>query len=286
MIKQADNKVSIEGILSEVDIKTGSSKKDGKPYVMGEIKVKVAQDINGETKHNEIPINLFATQKTKKDTLNPAYEAIMNIKENYTSIAACGSEDQATRIRIDRGELGENAFYGSNGALVSTPRIRASFTTSIKKDECKEKAVFEAVIVIGSIKEEIRSDEPTGRLIVKGILPQYGGRVDVIDFIVASTEAINHIQTYWNEGDTVRIAGKVNFSSRTIHEEKEVGFGEPIVEDRTISVKELIITSGSQSALEDELAYDAEEIKKALKERQAILDEKKEKKGSAKDFGF
>ena len=29
MLEQADNKVRIEGILSEVDIKTGESKKDG-----------------------------------------------------------------------------------------------------------------------------------------------------------------------------------------------------------------------------------------------------------------
>ena len=154
---------------------------------------------------------------------------------------------------------------------------------------------FEAVIVIGNIKEEVRNDEPTGRLIVKGILVQYGERADVVDFIVASTDAINHIQTYWNEGDTVRVAGKVNFSSRVIHEEKEVGFGDPIIEDRTISVKELIITSGSQSALDGDLAYEADEIREALKRRQATLDEQKDnasKKEAAPaekkstDFGF
>lgn len=297
MLRQADNKVRIEGILSEVDIKTGESKKDGKPYVMGEIKVKVTQDINGKTEHMEIPVNMFATKETKKGGLNPAYENIMKIKEEYTSIASCGNEDDASRIRIDRAEIGENAFWGNNGVLVSRPRIRASFSTRIKKDECQEAANFEAVIVIGNIKEEVRNDEPTGRLIVKGILVQYGERADVVDFIVASNDAINHIQTYWNEGDTVRIAGKVNFSSRVIHEEKEVGFGDPIIEDRTISVKELIITSGSQSALDGDLAYEADDIKEALKRRQATLDEQKEnasKKEAAPaatekkstDFGF
>lgn len=295
MLKQADNKVCIEGILSEVDIKTGESKKDGKPYAMGEIKVKVTQDINGKTEVMEIPINMFATKETKKGGLNPAYENIMKIKEEYISIASCGNEDDASRIRIDRAEIGENAFWGNNGVLVSRPRIRASFSTRIKKDECQEKANFEAVIVIGNIKEEVRNDEPTGRLIVKGILVQYGEKVDVVDFIVASNDAINHIQTYWNEGDTVRIAGKVNFSSRTTHIEREVGFGDPIIEDRTISVKEFIITSGSQSALDDDLAYDSGEISEALKRRQALLNEQKEnasKKDTqvaekkSTDFGF
>lgn len=295
MLRQAENKVSIEGILSEVDIKEGTSKKDGKPYVMGEIKIKVSQDINGKTEDMEIPVNLFATKETKKGGLNPAYENIMKIKEEYTSIASCGNEDDASRIRIDRAEIGENAFYGNNGVLVSRPRIRASFSTRLKKDECNQKADFVAVIVIGNIKDEIRNDEPTGRLIVKGILVQYGEKVDVVDFIVASNDAINHIQTYWNEGDTVRVAGKVNFSSKTVHEEKEVGFGDPIIEDKTVSVKELIITSGSQSALDGDLAYDAEEIQKALKERLARLDEQKENASKREstpaekkstDFGF
>lgn len=296
MIRQAENRVHIEGILSEVDIKTGETRQDKKPYISGEIKVKVSQDINGKTENIEIPVNLFATKNKRDGGLNPAYTAIENIKDKYVSIAACGSEEEATRIRIDRGELGENAFYGANGTLVSTPRIRTSFTTSLKKDECNEKATFTAVIIIGSIKEEVRNDEVTGRLCIKGILPQYGEKVDVIDFIVASNEAINHIQTYWNEGDTVRVAGKINFSSRTIREEKEVGFGEPIIEERTISVRELIITSGSQSALDGDLAYDESEIKEALKERQARLEASKEatenKKtsksggGSSADYGF
>ena len=295
MLRQADNKVCIEGILSEVDIKTGESKKDQKPYIMGEIKVKVTQDINGKTEHMEIPVNMFATKETKKGGINPAYQNIQKIKEEYTSIASCGNEDEASRIRIDRAEIGENAFWGNNGVLVSRPRIRASFSSRIKKDECKENATFEAVIVIGNIKEEIKNDEPTGRLVIKGILIQYGGKADVVDFIVASNDAINHIQTYWNEGDTVRVAGKINFSSRVIHEEKEVGFGDPIIEERTVSVKELIITSGSQSALDGELAYEAEDIKEALKQRQATLDEQKENSSKKEtsvtekkntDFGF
>lgn len=295
MLRQAENKVCIEGILSEVDIKTGESKKDKKPYVACEIKVKVNQDINGKTENMEIPINMFATKETKRGGINPAYENIMKIKEEYTSIASCGNEDEASRIRIDRAEIGENAFFSNNGVLVSKPRIRASFSSKVKKDECQEKANFETVIVIGNIKEEIRNDEPTGRLIVKGIIVQYGEKVDVVDFIVASNDAINHIQTYWNEGDTVRVMGKINFSSRVIHEEKEVGFGDPIIEDKTISVKELIITAGSQSALDGDLAYEADEIREALKRRQVALDEQKENstkkatttvEGKSTDFGF
>lgn len=296
MLKQAENKVVIEGILSEVDIKTGVSKNTNKEYIAGEIKVKVDQDILGETKEIEIPISLYATKTTNAGGPNPAYEAISKIQNEYTSIAACGNEEEASRIAINRAELTENAFYGSNGVLVSMPRIRASFTQRIKADDCKPKATFQNTIVIGKIQEEIKNDEPTGRLIIKGIVPQYGEKVSVIDFIAASEESINHINTYWNEGDTVVVAGKVNFSSKTVTEEKSVGFGEPIIEERTISVRELIISSGSETALEGDLAYDPEDINKALKERAAYLESTKEKsqektktaspEKKAQDFGF
>lgn len=295
MLNQAENNVKIEGILSEVDIKEGIGKTNKKAYIAGEIKIRVCQDVNGETKNMEIPVNLFATKEKKAGGINPAYEAIKKIQTEYTSIAACGDESKASCVRIDRGELGENVFWGNNGTLVSQPRIRTSFTNRITAADCNQKATFKTTIVIGKISDEVKNDEPTGRLVVKGILPQYGGVVDVIDFVVASEEAINHIRTYWNEGDTVAVAGKVNFSSRTIREEKSVGFGDPIIEEKTITVRELVILSGSASAIEGELAYDAEEINKALKDRMTKIEESKNKKvestpapaaNTTPDFGF
>lgn len=297
MLKQAENNVKIEGILSEVNIREDVGKETKKPYIMGEIKILVSQDINGETKDIEIPVNLFATKEKKAGGINPAYEAIKKIQTDYTSLAACGGDfSKASCVRIDRGELGENAFWGNDGKLVSFPRIRTSFTTRINASDCKQKADFKNTIVVAKISDEVVKDEPTGRLIVKGIIPQYGEKVDIVDFIVASEEAINHIRTYWNEGDTVTVAGKVNFSSKTIIEEKTVGFGDPIREEKTFSVKELVITSGSASALEGDAAYNTEEISAALKERMAHLEELKEKKKAAtapqapqatsSDFGF
>ena len=281
MLKQAENIVKIEGILSEVNIREDVSKATQKPYIMGEIKVRVNQDINGETKDIEIPVNLFATKEKKAGGINPAYEAIKKIQTEYTSIAACGDVSKASRVRIDRGELGENAFWGNDGRLVSQPRIRTSFTTRINSADCNQKADFKTTIVVAKISDEIVKDEPTGRLVVKGIIPQYGEKVDIVDYVVASEEAINHIRTYWNEGDTVTVAGKVNFSTKTTVEEKTVGFGDPIREEKTFSVKELIITSGSASALEGDAAYNTEEISAALKERMASLEALKEKKKAA-----
>jgi hypothetical protein len=275
-MRQAPNKVEIVGILSEVDIKEGVGKASGKAYVMGEMKIKVEQDVNGETQNIEVPVSLFATKEKKAGGINPAYEAIQKIKTEYTSIAACGDESKATCVKIERGELGENAFYGGTGTLVSMPRIRTSFTKRISPAECDSKAIFQVTIVIGKIADEVKNGEPTGRLLIKGIIPQYGDKVDVVDFVVASDDAINHIRAHWYEGDTVTVAGKINFSSKTIREEKQVGFGEPLVEEKTVSVKELVILSGSASGLDGDAAYDSDEINLALKNRMATLEKAKQ----------
>lgn len=273
MLRQTENVVKIEGILSEVNIREGEFKNKTTnmmvPYLSGSIKVKVAQEINKVMTDIEVPITFFAGKYTSTGKENPAYKNILDLQNNFTSIAA-SDEDHADRIRITRGSLRENAFYGKNGNLVTFPEVTSSFFNKVKKDECHPCATFETVVCIGNIKEEIdREGEATGALIVQGIIPQYGGKVDVVDYRVVAKDAIDHISSNWEKGDTVKVIGKVNFSSSTIYEKEEMGFGEPVINARTVSVKELIITSGSNSSYEGDMAFDTSEIAAALSDRQA-----------------
>ena len=95
MLRQAENKVKVEGILAEVDINPGSFNKNGQTMesIGGSIIVKVTQKINGEEKELSIPVHMFASKLTNKGTPNPAYESIMKVKNEFTSIAAAGGED-------------------------------------------------------------------------------------------------------------------------------------------------------------------------------------------------
>ena len=81
-MRAAENKVRIEGILSEVDLDYGSFQKDGKTVecIRGSIKVLVNQNINGVPTSNEIPVHMFASKFTNKGTANPAYESIEKVK--------------------------------------------------------------------------------------------------------------------------------------------------------------------------------------------------------------
>lgn len=302
MLTQTENKCRIEGILSEIDIEPKSFKKEGRDVnaIGGSIKIRVTQKINGVDTELEIPVYMFASEFTNKGASNPAYESISKLTKEFNSIAAVGI-DNADRVRITNGTINMNEYYGQNGALTSFPRINASFVAKIKKDDCKPTAEFSVVFAVGSKGFETDSDGvETDKYKITALLPQYGGKIDVIPFYAINKGVIDAVSNYWNEGDTVKANGKLNFSSRTETRTVEVDFGEPTEETRTISVSEMIITGGSSSPMEGDFAINAEDIQTALAERKARLAEMKEKnanigtKGSApkgnankfKDLGF
>ena len=281
MLRQAENKVKIEGILSEIDLKTGSFMKNGSKVdsIGGTIKVKVEQKIGDKECTLEIPVHMFASKFTNAGKPNPAYESISRIMNEYTSIAAAGGEDGADRIRITSGQIQMNEYYGQNGQLISFPRINSSFVTKVKKEEFSPEATFVTDFYVASKEDEVdANDTATGRIKIRGVLPQYGGRVDVVDFYGMPGAVKDSISKYWNEGDTVKAQGRLNFSSKTEKIVREVDFGEPQVDIRTINVSELIITGGSPTGLDEELSYDMDAIKLALDERQTRIDKLSEKK--------
>lgn len=303
MLQTKENSVKIEGILSEIDIKTGSFKKNGVDTnsIGGVIKIRVNQEINGVEAELEIPVHMFASQYTNKGTPNPAYESIERIMNEYVSIAA-SDIDHADRVRITNGQLQMNEYYGQNGNLIAFPRVTASFINKIRKDECKPTATFSVVFMVGNKGFETDKDGvETDKYKIVGMVPQYGGKIDVIPFYAINKGVIDGVSNYWNEGDTVKAAGKLNFTSRTETRKVEVDFGEPQEETRTVSVSELIITGGSSSPLEGEFALNADDVTAALAERKnrlAALKEKGSQRGTSgkapaasagskfKDLGF
>lgn len=281
MLRQAENRVKIEGILAEIDIKPGSFNKNGQTMesIGGSIVVKVIQKISGEEKELAIPVHMFASKLTNRGTPNPAYESIKKIADEYVSIAASeNGEAGADRIRITSGSIKMNEYYSQDGRLISFPRVNASFATRINKVDCKPEATYTAEFVVANKSEELdRNGDPTGRYKIDAILPQYGGKVDVIPMYAKSTGVIDAISTYWNVGDTVKANGRLDFSATTETIIEEVDFGEPIEKTRTINRSDLIITGGSQEPLEGDFAFDNGEIQNALADRKLKLEQQKEK---------
>lgn len=276
-IMQSPNRVDIAGVLVSTDLKKGSFVKDGqtKDTIGGQIIVRVEQEINGKKIVSDIPIHMFSTKYTRNGTVNPSYESIETIMNDFVSLAAAGNPEQADKVTLN-GEIRMNEYTGRDGKLVSFPRIHASFA-SRAKGEITPKAEFDVTFAVLQKAEETSKDgKETGRYIVKAAVMQYGGRADVVPFIVEAENAINFISAYWDDGATVRATGKLNFTSRKETTVTEVDFGEPQKRERTISISDLVITGGS-NPIEGAGAYTEEQIKEALAARMAIIEKNKNK---------
>lgn len=225
----------------------------------------------------EIPVFLFADKLKKDGNENPAYQSIERIKKEFVSIAAAGVEE-ADRVRITNGSIYMNEYYNPDGSFVSYPRIRATFVSKVTDMNkfCPE-ATFSAVFMVGKMGYETDKSgvEIENRYKIRGVLPQYRG-VDVIDFVAINPKVIDAVSSYWSPDDTVKINGKLNFSSKVVDKKIEVDFGEPRFEKHTITVSDLVITGGTQTPLEGDFAIDVDEARAALEERAAKLAVKKE----------
>jgi hypothetical protein len=286
MLRQAENKVKIEGILAETDLKYGSYVRNGETIenIGGSIKVLVEQTINDQNVTLEVPVYMFSTKLTKAGKINPAYESIENVMKNFVSIAACGSKEQATKIRITSGNIRMNEFMGQGGTLVSQPRVNASFV-GLATGEFKPEATFSLEFVMSECHYEVDNqgvelDPP--KLAIMTILPQYGGKVDVVKLTATNPNVISAIEQYWEAGNTYHASGRLNFSSTTKTEVIEEGFGEPQERTRTINVSEFIVTGGAQEPLDDEYAFDGNDIRTALAERKQRLEDMKNQQAQPK----
>ena len=297
------NVCKIEGILSEIDIQPKTLMKNGveTKAIGGVIKIRVDTVINGTNTVLEVPVHMFASQLTNAGQPNPAYESIERVMKEYVSIAA-SDITKADRVRITKGQITMNEYYGQNGQLVSFPRITTSFVSKISAADCKPDATFSVTFMVGNKGFETdRDGVETDRYKINGFIPQFGGKVDVVPFVAVNKGVVDAVSNYWNEGDTVKAAGKLNFSQSTETRLQEVDFGDPIETTRTINISELVITGGSATPLEGEYALNENDVAEALAQRKARLAELKEKsqnKGTAgkapattggskfKDLGF
>ena len=281
-----NNKISVVGLLSENNIE--QREKDGRKYVTGNIKVQVAPE-------NDVTINVFAFENTKKGTKNPAYTQIMSICDKGVSLAAVGGDTtKATKIKAGSCRFEENMFVSRfNNNIVSGTRVTGSFFTLGASEDPKAK--FDCTIFITAIKDEVNNDgDETGRLIIEGAIEQYN-RWDKLNFIAESQQAVDYIRGNWSKGDTVGVSGKIvnKTVTQTIVNENSGGFGEPEEETRTYYRTEYIITSGSEPKEED-FGYDKAKVKEGLADRERrraeLLEGNKTKPVSAKtaddDFEF
>lgn len=270
--EQASNVVDIVGKVVSVSTRSGKTSA-GKPYESVNLIVRVEENIEGQKGISEIPISFFASQYTNTGKINPVYETVQKLKglKTIETFGVNGAES----VHISRANLQENYYVAKSGQLVDGWQLRGSFCNSVK-DTAPQAAKFNVdLFILGMRDEETKEGDLTGRMIVKGAIVQYGGNLDVIEFIVEDPEKVNYLQRNWEENQTVHVCGRIRYTVSEVQKPVETSsWGETMSETSSRTIRELIITGGNDNPFEEDMAYDPVEIKKAFNVRKAKMEQK------------
>lgn len=269
LTQQSTQKINLVGKLLDSTFNKGKLS-DGRNYERVNLNLRVTQTYNDREETSDIPVSMFAAEYTNSGSLNPGWKSIQDLKDMKT-VQNDGLANADT-IRLTGVSLRENAFVTKQGMLVDGWQLNSSFVNTTKMADVASFIID--IFIMDMRPEEDRDGDPTGRLIIKGGIVQYGGKLDVIEFIVEKPEHVDYIERNWNPNDTVTVKGRIRVTSV---EEKTSGadssWGEDVPETTTRFVRELIITKGDDEGKEEEFAYDPMEIKKGFNVRKANLEQ-------------
>ncbi|KAF6620509.1 hypothetical protein HFE03_07600 [Paenibacillus sp. EKM102P] len=275
-LQEAENTVHIEGTIKEVRIEEGTLP-DKREVISGEIDIQVDEN----SVHT---VHLFSFKYKQDKSINGIYKGIKTMMDEYKT---------GDKVRITQGSVRLNEYVGGDGLWKSYPQINTNFVNRVKESDVFEpKANFSFELFVISVKEEIKNDESTGRAIIKGLIPIYGGAVIPFEVVAADPKAVAYVTDTYEKGNTVSLHGVIVNQEIINRREIETGFGEPQVKIDRKTVREYLVKGGSAPYDEDSKnAFDPKLVAKALKVRESEIEEKKEKKKSGQgnknsDGGF
>ena len=254
-LKQMINRVTIQGTLMDnnIEIKVDSQ---GRRYLSGPVEVKVDNDYI-------VPVDTFAYELKSNGEKNGLYERLVKVID-YPSARTVGL-GAAPKITISNARVEDNSFYSERDArIVNNWRVSGAFMR-LAANDAKNINEFEVEGVIASIKEVTgRDGEPTDTYQLKLFNVGFGEKVNELTFTFDDPAAVKYINENYGVGDKVTLCGQIIYEQveRTI--EKELGFGEPVKQTFTNTVRLLKITAGTEPTPADESGI-------ALKDLQTII---------------
>lgn len=263
-LRQAEAKVSVEGVVSELELTEELNKELGCNQITGYLTVKTDDT-------NFVRFNVRINAKTKAGTDNKAYAGITTVMNEYRSIAQYGEE--ADKVRI----TGDLNLYHSDQTNQDMVGYKSNFFNRVIGDY-EPHATFDVEMFIQSITPEINQDEDeTGRILVKGWVPQYENGIEPLT-LIAPVDVADAVSNTFEPGQTVRFFGDIINDRVVIRKEIPVAIGKPKVETHTLTKNELLITGASEAYEEDitpEAPYAVETIKAAIQERKDRIESRK-----------
>ena len=250
-LKQMLNRVTIQGTLMDNSVENKVDK-NGRKYLSGEIEVMTDNDY-------VIPISIFAYELKNSGEKNPIYDRLVKIMD-YPSARTVGIQ-KASKVAVSNARIEDNSFYSErDNRIVNNWRIGGSFIRAAANDAVNQNS-FEVQGVISSIKEVIdREGNDTGTYDLKLLNVGFGNRVNELTLRFDDPAAVKYINSNYNPGDMVTLCGEIVYEQHERVVEKELGFGDPIKQTYTNTIRLLKITAGTPPTDPDESGYKLKDL--------------------------
>jgi hypothetical protein len=273
-IRQALNKVDITGVVKEHKLLSGSN--DEGKYINGSLVVKAG-------KFTEISVKVFCSEFNSKGKTKKTYENLEGILNGELKTMAEVSEDEAVKVRIWGNEgftpqFKEEIFKPKNSTDVVEKVVvdlgfgNITIDNSVTPEDYK--ATFDVELFVESIEEELDDkDEETGRVVIKGWCPVYGGSVIPLEIkagIICDEEGeydfAEDVRSGIDLESTINIWGDINFDTIIEKVSKGGSLGRAKVEEKRTYIHELVAVGADFVDEDDE--YEIESIQQARIERE------------------
>ena len=289
-MRKAQNTVTISGYLYtfgdangrnmlEKKVSGENSKNPGTEYIAGTIQVAV-----DEAGLNVIPVHFtYVTATTAQGKANSTFGVLESLITNGQTWVNVGKEN-ATKVKVDTA-LALNDFYKEDGTgketLISTPVHEGGFVTVVAGALVPEieRNTFRCDMVITQV-DHVDADEekniPEDYTTVRGAIFNFRDEILPITFTVRNSQGMSYFENLGATGAEpvyTKVWGRINCLTKTTTVTEESAFGEDAVRTFERKTREWVITGTAKEPFEfgDEKILTAEELTKALQDRQVKL---------------
>ena len=292
-MKNMINATHIEGYLYSHDLKlktTGAnSKNPGTDFISGTINIATDDKMT-----NVVPVHFtYVVATTGKGNKNATFTVLNDIVNGNLHNVMDAGADKAAKLRIDSA-IGLNEFYSDRTGkeeLVSVKRNEGGFVHTnpdLAEDE-KTRSTFQADMLITNVAhmEADEEKELPEKAIIKGAIFDFRKALLPVEFSATNPKAMAYFEGLGASAKTpvfMKVWGRQVSETvvRTITEES--AFGEDSVREVRSSRKDFVITGASKEpyAWDDETTITAQEVTKAMQDREVYLAELKQRQDEYK----
>ena len=277
------NEVHGEGYLYEYDLKVRHSDKNNTDFISGKISLATDEDCQNIVEYHFVYVTPVYSKSGKQ---NPNFGLLKNIIDSGKDKTVMGAgKENALKLRVD-GTVGLNDFWSARDEqIVSVIRNEASFinqATNLNQDLRKRNTFKTDFVITGTFRKEADEEKSIPEhLVVKGAtFNSFSKALLPVSYVVYNPSAIDYFESLEIDASHpafTKVWGSICSQEFVTKIETKSAFGEDLVEERTTTRKEYVITGAQSDCYEwdSEDTLLASELKQAMSNRELHLAEVK-----------